>query len=51
MGAAYRSDESLTLSFPPFVWKLLAGEHVTWCTDFAGVDEASVNLISKYSTG
>lgn len=47
MGAAYRSDESLTLYFPPFVWKLLAGEHVTWCTDFAGVDEASVNLINN----
>ena len=49
MGAAYRSDESLALYFPPFVWKLLVGEHVAWNKDFADVDALAVNMISKYS--
>jgi hypothetical protein len=48
MGAAYRSDESLALYFPPYVWKLLIGEHVTWSKDFSNVDAVAVNMISKY---
>ena len=49
MGAAYRSDESLALYFPPYVWKLLVGEHVAWSKDFSGVDAMAVNMISKYA--
>jgi hypothetical protein len=49
MGAAYRSDESLALYFPPYVWKLLVGEHVTWGKDFSGVDAVAVSMISKYT--
>lgn len=30
MGAIFRSNESLPLVFPPFVWKKLLGEPVTW---------------------
>ena len=44
MGGAFRSDESLTLAFPPFVWKLLVGEHVTWAKDYAAIDEAVVRI-------
>ena len=44
MGGAFRSDESLTLAFPPFVWKLLVGEHVTWAKDYAAIDEAAVRI-------
>ncbi|EDO36112.1 predicted protein, partial [Nematostella vectensis] len=42
LGALYRSDENMTLTFPPFLWKLLVGEHVTWAKDFVDVDEAAV---------
>ena len=44
MGGAFRSDESLTLAFPPFVWKLLVGEDVTWAKDYAAIDEAAVRI-------
>lgn len=47
MGGVFRSDESLTLSFPPFVWKLLAGEHVTWAKDYVAIDEAAVHITGK----
>ncbi len=49
MGAAYRSDESLALYFPSYVWKLLVGEHVAWSKDFSSVDAVAVNMISKYT--
>ena len=49
MGAMFRSDESLTLSFPPFVWKLLVGEHVTWSHDYIFVDEAAVKITGTNS--
>ena len=44
MGGMFRSDESLTLCFPPFVWKLFVGEHVTWSHDYVSVDEAAVKI-------
>lgn len=47
IGGVFRSDESLTLSFPPFVWKLLVGEHVTWAKDFVAIDEATVHMIDE----
>lgn len=47
MGGAFRSDESLTLAFPPFVWKLLVGEHVTWAKDYAAIDEAAVRITDE----
>lgn len=47
MGGAFRSDESLTLAFPPFVWKLLVGEHVTWAKDYAAIDEAVVRITGQ----
>ena len=48
MGAAYRTDESLPISMPPFIWKVLVGEHVTWTRDFRGVDEAAVKMIGRF---
>ena len=48
MGGVFRSDECLTLAFPPFVWKLLVGEHVTWAKDYAAIDEAAVHITGKY---
>lgn len=50
MGGAYRSDESLTLAFPPFVWKLIVGEHVTWAKDYVAIDEAAVHITGKSQT-
>ncbi|XP_028406216.1 uncharacterized protein LOC114528733 isoform X2 [Dendronephthya gigantea] len=50
MGAAYRSDETLALYFPPYVWKLLVGEHVTWTKDFANVDALAVNMINNFES-
>lgn len=47
MGGVFRSDESITLSFPPFVWKLLAGEHVTWAKDYVAIDEAAVHITDE----
>lgn len=47
MGGVFRSDESLTLAFPPFVWKLLVGEHVTWAKDYVAIDEAAVHITGK----
>lgn len=44
MGAAFRTDETLTLSLSPFIWKLLIGEHVSWSADYAGVDETIVRV-------
>ncbi|XP_020623627.1 uncharacterized protein LOC110061133 [Orbicella faveolata] len=50
MGGAYRSDESLTVAFPPFVWKLIVGEHVTWAKDYIAIDEAAVNITGESNT-
>lgn len=47
MGGVYRSDESLTLAFPPFVWKLIVGEHVTWAKDYVAIDEAAVHITGE----
>lgn len=49
MGGAFRSDESITLSFPPLVWKLLVGEEVTWAKDYVAVDEAAVKVTGEMS--
>jgi len=50
MGGAYRSDESLTLAFPPFIWKLIVGEHVTWAKDYVAIDEAAVHITGESNT-
>ena len=47
MGGVLRSDESLTLALPPFVWKLLVGEHVTWAKDYVAIDEAAVHITGE----
>lgn len=47
MGGTFRSDESLTLAFPPFVWKLIVGEHVTWAKDYLAIDEAAVQITGE----
>ncbi|XP_072048843.1 E3 ubiquitin-protein ligase HECTD3-like isoform X2 [Amphiura filiformis] len=44
MGACLRSKEHLVLALPSFVWKLLAGERVTWSRDYLTVDAAAVKL-------
>ena len=43
-GAVYRTDENLTVSCPPYFWKLLVGEHVTWARDYADIDESVVRF-------
>ena len=50
MGGVFRSDESLTLAFPPFVWKLIVGEHVTWAKDYVAIDEAAVHITGELNT-
>ena len=47
MGACFRSDEYLSLPLPPYIWKLLVGEHVNWVKDYATVDEAAVRYIGE----
>ena len=42
MGACLRGKENLVLSLPSFVWKLMAGERVTWARDYITIDEAEV---------
>ena len=49
MGAAFRTDETIPLALPPFIWKLLVGEHVTWKQDYIGVDTAAVKLVGMSS--
>eukprot|EP00794_Sanderia_malayensis_P008206 gene8206-9086_t len=44
MGACLRGKESLVLSLPPFIWKQLVGEKVTWSRDYVTVDSAEVKL-------
>ena len=43
MGACLRGQENLVLALPPFVWKKLGGERVTWCRDYVTVDAAEVS--------
>lgn len=50
MGAMYRSQESLVLSLPQFVWKYLVGESLTWTRDFVSIDSAEVKLIDSIET-
>lgn len=50
MGAMFRSQESLVLSLPQFLWKQLVGEPVTWARDFVSVDSAEVKLIDSIET-
>ncbi len=50
MGAMYRSQESLVLSLPQFLWKYLIGEAVTWARDFVSIDSAEVKLIDSIET-
>lgn len=50
MGAMFRSQESLVLSLPQFVWKKLVGEPVTWERDFISVDSAEVRFIDSFET-
>ena len=50
MGAMFRSQESLVLSLPQFLWKQLVGEPVTWSRDFVSVDSAEVKLIDSIET-
>lgn len=45
MGAAIRSEESITLAMPPLFWKRLSGEKVTWEGDYANVDVSVVYLL------
>lgn len=47
MGAAFRSQETLVLSLPQFIWKQLVGELVNWMRDFVTVDSAEVKLIES----
>ena len=47
MGSAFRSQETLVLPMPQFVWKQLIGEPVTWTRDFVSVDSAEVKLIDS----
>ena len=50
MGAMARSQESLVLSLPQFVWKQLVAESVTWARDFITVDSAELKLIDSIET-
>ena len=50
MGAMYRSQETLVLSLPQFVWKQLVGEPVTWTRDYISVDSAEVKFIDSIET-
>ena len=47
MAAMLRSQESLILSLPQFLWKQLVGEAVTWSRDFVSVDSAEVRFIES----
>ena len=50
MGAMYRSQETLILSLPQFVWKQLVGEPVTWTRDYISVDSAEAKFIDSIET-
>ena len=47
MGGVFRSQETLVLPMPQFIWKQLIGEPVTWTRDFVSVDSAEVKLIDS----
>ena len=50
MGGMFRSQESLVLSLPQFVWKELVGEPVSWKRDYISVDSAEVKLVDSIET-
>lgn len=50
MGAMVRSQETLILSLPQFVWKQLVDDNVTWARDFITVDSAELKLIDSIET-
>lgn len=45
MGGCFRTDENIPISLPPFIWKLLVGDNVTWKYDFIHVDDTAVRNI------
>ena len=45
MGGCFRTDENVPISLPPFIWKLLVGDNVTWKYDFIHVDDTAVRNI------
>lgn len=47
MGAAIRSEESVTLALTPLFWKRLCGIEVTWQSDFNDVDATAVALLAS----
>ncbi|PIK42263.1 putative E3 ubiquitin-protein ligase HECTD3 [Apostichopus japonicus] len=47
MGGCLRGKEHLVLSLPPFIWKQLVGEKVTWTRDFISVDATAVKLVNN----
>ncbi len=50
MGAMVRSNESLVLSLPQFVWKQLVDDPVTWARDYITVDSAELKLLDSIQT-
>ena len=50
MGAMFRSQETLPLSLPQFLWKQLVGDNVSWLRDFVSIDSAEVKLVSTIET-
>lgn len=50
MGAMVRSQESLVLSLPQFVWKQLVEDPVSWARDYISVDSAELKLIDSIET-
>ena len=50
IGSAFRTDETFPLAFPPFIWKLLIGDIVTWAGDYVGVDETVVRVTGMQLT-
>ena len=44
-GGCFRTDENIPISLPPFIWKLLVGDNVTWKYDFIHVDDTAVRNI------
>ncbi|XP_052776275.1 E3 ubiquitin-protein ligase HECTD3-like isoform X2 [Mya arenaria] len=50
MGACLRGKENLVLSLPPFFWKKMVCERVTWERDFFTVDAATVKMIDTLET-
>ena len=47
MGACLRGKENLVLLLPPYFWKKLVGERVTWSRDYATIDQAEVRILEN----